>query len=333
MTAESARPLILITGATGFVGARIVQQLYLADQRIRTSARRASPHLPLTDFRSVDLSDRSAVASLVKGTEIIIHTAGLTHGYGVAKHPDAEYWRINAGGTENLVRAAAAEGCRRFVLVSSISVYGRQQPPYIESARCFPHNVYAKSKLAAEQLAAQITKDFAMELVILRMAPICGEGARGNIERLIRAVDRRRFIWIGKGSNLKSLISVEDAASACIAAASADRIGQGGVYNVAAPAATMRSIVSTIANALGQTVPRVCLPERIPWHVFNGARRIPIIKVVTQPAFSILDKWLADEIYECSNFQQHFFWHPKVNIQEALVRQVQWYRGSLGQYA
>lgn len=329
MTIDSTIPPILITGATGFLGTRIVQQLQASSRRLRTTSRRASPQQPLPDYRSVDLTDKIAVADLVGGVETIVHSAGLIHGYGVASHPDEAYWRVNTRGTETLIRAAAAAGCRRFVLVSSISVYGRQQPPYLESARCFPHTAYAKSKLAAEEIAAQIAQENGIELLILRMAPICGEGACGNIDRLIQAIDRGRFIWIGNGTNSKTLIHVDDAASACVAAACADKIGEGGVYNVAAPPSTMNAIVGSIAGVLGQKVPRVRLPGHLPWRIFDGARRLPMINVVAQPTFSMLDKWLCDEVYDSSSFQRQFSWQPKVSIDEAITRQVNWRRGAL----
>jgi nucleoside-diphosphate-sugar epimerase len=323
---DSTTPPILVTGATGFLGTRIVEQLQSSGRRLKTTSRRESPQLPLPDYRSVDLTDEGAVADLVSGVETIVHSAGLIHGYGAARHPDEAYWQVNTRGTETLMRAAAAAGCRRFILVSSISVYGRQQPPFVESARCFPLNAYAQSKLAAEEIAAQIAQENGIELLILRMAPICGEGALGNVDRLIHAIDRRRFVWIGNGTNLKTLIHADDAASACVAAACADKIGAGGVYNVAAPPSTMNAIVRSIAGALGQKVPKVRLPGRLPWRAFNRARRLPMVRIVAQPAFSLLDKWLCDEVYSSTRFEQQFCWRSEISIDEAIRRQVEWRR-------
>jgi nucleoside-diphosphate-sugar epimerase len=333
MIAESPQPKILVTGATGFLGSRIVEQLLETKATLRTTGRRKLPARSLPGYHPADLSELQQVESLVDGVETIIHTAALIHGHGVAKHHDDEFWRLNTNGTESLIRVAAAAGCRRFVHVSSISVYGTARPPYEATTPCQPVSIYAKSKLAAEQIAARIARDTGMQLVILRMAPICGEGARGNVDRLIRAIDRRRFVWVGTGANRKSMVHVDDAASACVAAATVPWTGRVGIYNIAAPACTMQEIVSVIAEGLGRRVPKLRLPAHVPLRVFDGARRIPVFETIARPAYSLLDKWLCDEIYDSADFQAGFNWQPSCEVRETLIRQVRHVRPAHGNCA
>jgi nucleoside-diphosphate-sugar epimerase len=329
MSCTKASPTWLLTGATGFLGTAIVRALRGRNYRLRTSGRRRLTANDLPNYQAADLRDQAAVARLVKGVDVVISAAGLTHGHGTPVQRDDDFWRINADGAESLIRAAEMAGVRRFILVSSISVYGRRCPPYTESAPCFPANAYAQSKLAAERISTEIARAAGMELVILRMAPICGEGARGNIDRLLQAIDRKRFIWIGSGTNRKSLIHVDDAASACVTAACFDSLPQGGVYNVSAATCTMHEIVSSLAVALGRHIPPVRLPSQAPLQLAGRACRLPVIGAAARRAFETLDKWLCDEVYDSSWFCDSFAWRPRIDIRDAMTRQVAWYRRSV----
>jgi nucleoside-diphosphate-sugar epimerase len=326
-------PLILVTGATGFLGSAVVRQLQKQSRKLRTSARRKRGLTDLPDYHAVDLSDRAALARLVENVEVIIHTAGVTHDPTAPPPRDEDFFTLNTKGTESLIRTAASARCRRFVLVSSISVYGRQKSPITERSPCCPMSSYARSKLAAEQLATQIAQESGMELAILRMAPICGEGARGNLDRLMKAIDRRCFVWVGNGKNKKSLIYVEDAAAACVVAACCNHFPGNGQFNVSAEACTMREIVNSMANALERTIPPLRLPGQISCRVIGSTARLPLLSPMAQRIYLSLDKWLSDEVYDSTLFRTLFNWCARIDVREALFRQVQFYRASLARCA
>jgi len=82
-----------------------------------------------------------------------------------------------------------------------------------------PVGPYALSKYNAKLRAIEIARDSGMALTILRLATLYGEGDPGNVGRLLRTLDRGRFLWIGDGSNRKSLLHKGDAARACMAVA------------------------------------------------------------------------------------------------------------------
>ncbi|MDO9566735.1 MAG: NAD-dependent epimerase/dehydratase family protein [Candidatus Desulfaltia sp.] len=76
--------------------------------------------------------------------------------------------------------------------------YGDENPP------CNPVGPYALSKYNAELRAIEISRESGMALTILRLATLYGEEDPGNVGRLMRTLDRGRFLWIGDGSNRKS---------------------------------------------------------------------------------------------------------------------------------
>lgn len=155
------RPLIALTGATGFVGRQLLRDLTQNSVPVRALAR-MQPHRKLTDGNGIewisgDLSSDAALSSLVRGTDTVIHLAGAT------KARDASVFReVNALRTAELVRRAQAAGVQHFVHVSSLTA----SRPDISA--------YAKSKAESEILAAENAGS--MALTIVRAPAILGPG-------------------------------------------------------------------------------------------------------------------------------------------------------------
>ena len=253
--------MIIVTGASGFLGSAIVEAT--------------------GDAQPVSLRGRQAseFASMFAGASAVIHAAGLAH----RKFKPEEYRAVNVELTRAVAQAAAAARVPRLVLVSSVSVYAGGTP-------------YAVSKLEGERVAAASFRD----VVILRPATIIGEGDPGNVRRLIDAIARRRFVWIGRGENRKSLVHREDVARACLVAINAAP----GVYNVAGDAPQMREIVALIARRLGRSPLHIPIPDVL-------LRRAPL---------AVLRKFATDDVYENAEL-----FTPAVPWDQALEREIEWY--------
>ena len=328
MDTSTANSTILVTGATGFLGGEVVRQLRSQGCRLRTTGRRTSSTSDLPGYRAADLCDREALPDLVAGVDVVIHAAGLAHQHRATMSQNAEFFRINAVGTENVVRAAAAAGCRRIVLVSSVAVYGGGWPRKTEAAKCQPIGPYAESKMEAECVAAEIAGAFCIELVVLRMATLYGENDPGNVGRLLRAIERGRFVWLGRGENRKSLVHVEDAARACVLATCRQELPRDRTFNIASEPCRMCAVVSALHAALGRRPPPLHVPPRMLQMAASLAGRIPGLALRAQRARDILDKWLSDEVYDAALFRRESGWSPTVPLDEGLARQVAAYRRS-----
>src|SRR5690606_24466233 len=113
-------------------------------------------------------------------------------------------------------------------------------------------------KWEAEQRLIEVCRGSQMQAVILRLATLYGEGDRGNVARLMSAIDRGRFVWVGRGLNRKSLVHVDDAARACVLAATqspSSSFDKTTVFNVAAPPVAMRQVVESLATTLHRPIP------------------------------------------------------------------------------
>lgn len=326
MASQNSAPVILVTGASGFLGGKIAEQLGSVNCRLRTTGRRMSPPSDLPNYTALELSDETGFSRLSEGVDVVIHAAGLAHQHHAAPSQTGAFVRINSAGTGVAARAAAAAGCQRFVLVSSVAVYGSGWPPKTEAARCSPACPYAQSKLEAERIAAEIAGSAGMELIILRMATLYGENDPGNVGRVLKAVDRGRFLWVGRGENCKSLVHVEDAASACVIAACHSGRLISTIYNVAAEPCDMNAIVATLATALERKTPSVYFPAAPLRMAATLATYIPALSRRAQHLRSTLEKWLSHDVYDATLFRHSFGWQPRVSLAGGLSRQVARYR-------
>jgi nucleoside-diphosphate-sugar epimerase len=172
--------MILVTGATGFVGRRLIPALRerFSAKSIRILARKLPPPDAFPEGIQVflgDLEDTEVATALVRGTEVIIHLAAkvLPHASEIS-----EMRRVNTEATRNLYSAAVAAGTELFVHMSSAGVYGppRSAAPFKEDDACNPTTAYQISKFEAEEALRQIEPG-QTTLNILRPTGIYGSGS------------------------------------------------------------------------------------------------------------------------------------------------------------
>lgn len=321
---------VLITGANGFVGRTVVSEFLPKSHELNLLDRPESFGVDAqlaanANFYKADIADREQLEELeVKTSDAVIHAAGLAHQFGKVTRED--FWKINVEGTENVAKLAARLKARHFILISSVSVYGKGEKGdslRTEETPCRPVGFYAESKFESEIVAKRICEESGIDLTILRLATVIGEGDAGNVSRLIRAIDRRRFYWIGSGANRKSLLYKGDVARACLAVLS--EAGHGThIFNVSGEPATMREIVSYIEDALGKKVPRFGLPAgllRAGFSVNSKTLGIGKIKRVGET----VEKWLSDETFSAEKLKKAYGFEAKTSIGDAIRREVEWY--------
>lgn len=262
---RDVRTVALVTGATGSVGPALAQALRAAGTRVRILARGLVPSElinPQVETVYGEIWDRDAVARAMDGTDMVFHLAAKLHIPNPTPEMRSEYERVNVEGTSALVEAAQSAGVERLIVFSTISVYGPTGiEPVDETADTHPETIYAKTKLQAEEVAMSASNDSGEPLsTVLRMAAIYGPRMKGNYVCLANALARGRFLPVGDGANLRTLVYVEDAVQAAILA-SRSPIAAGRVYNVTDGAVhSMKEIISAICEALGRRPPRLYIP-------------------------------------------------------------------------
>jgi nucleoside-diphosphate-sugar epimerase len=200
---------VAVTGGTGFIGARVLRGLTAAGWRVRALYRprrgRRVPTQPQIEWVAGSLADPAALARLVAGAHAVIHLAGAVRG---ARRADFD--RVNATGTENLVAAAASADCRRFLLLSSLAA---REPTLSD---------YAASKRAGE--AALAAQTGGVRWTILRPPAVYGPGDR-ELRPLFRGMARGLAALPGAARGRFSLLYVDDLAAAILRWLASDPAG------------------------------------------------------------------------------------------------------------
>jgi nucleoside-diphosphate-sugar epimerase len=318
---SSSRKL-LVTGASGFLGSEILRLVQTDDWHVRGLVRNSHNRVCGVETFVGDIGDRKVLGKACEGVAAVIHAAGLAHVFGRDAQDQHRFNEVNEAGTANVVDAALDAGVSNFVLISSVSVYGSYPGAQCdETVPCDPRGPYAMSKRQAEFRAIERTASRRCSLTILRFATLYGEGDRGNVAKLIRALDRGRFIWPGNGENRKSLIYKEDAARACLCALNRPEHGTG-IFNVSAHPATMKEIVAAACEALGRPIPT----PRVPLAVFNLAGAAS--RAVGDPGnlAGRLRKFVHDDVYSGAKFEAAFGFHPAIALAEGIRREVEFLR-------
>lgn len=320
-------PDVLVTGATGFIGSRITHLLQASGVSLRTCGRTPHPCPSLPNYVCMDLTGEQDCRPLLNGAGAVIHAAGLAHRFEMQPGDEEYFHKVNTLTTEKLARASAQAGVRHFVLLSSVSVYGRHtRTQTVESEPCHPTGPYALSKFESERRALTVATETGMPVTIFRPATVYGEEDPGNIARLMTVIDRNRFVWIGAGDNLKSLIHRDDVARACLAVVR-NPPQTTDIYNLSSPPCSMREIVDGLAAALSRRPPSWRIPARAVLQATQAAAWLSRGRGRIGSLHGTIQKWLADDVYSGHKFEQAFDFQPRVRLTEGLSREVQWYRG------
>lgn len=210
---------VLVTGATGFIGRLVVQQLRDAQIETRNACRHREQLGSGNDTVLLPNFDApaEAFATIMKDVTHVVHCAGLNNDRGNAT--EADYLKANAELTEQLARAAAAQASGRFIYLSSIrAVVGAGFSGTIDEETIpAPQCAYGRSKREGEiRLLDVYASSGRSDAAVLRLPPVYGRGMRGNLAALMRLADTALPLPVAALAGIRSLISSEAAVRAVL---------------------------------------------------------------------------------------------------------------------
>lgn len=310
---------ILLTGGAGFIGSQVARRL-ANENRVRiydNLHRNALTYTNLLSHPNVelikgDVLDRDALFEATKGCDIVIHLAAIAGVDTVMEMPTLTM-KVNLIGTLNALDAAVEFGVKRFIDFSTSEVFGS----HVYMAE--EHNAttlgvvgesrwtYAVSKLAAEHLVHSYHKEYGLATVTIRPFNVYGPqqvGVGAIHTFVVDALKGNDLVIHGDGNQIRAWCYVDDMVDGVMLCLEKDQ-AVGHVFNIGNPRATV-----TVAN-LAQLIKRLCnSTSRIVYgykDYVDIELRIPSIK----KAQTMLGYW------------------PKVDLEEGLIRTIEWYRSTL----
>ncbi|HVS77861.1 MAG TPA: NAD(P)-dependent oxidoreductase [Steroidobacteraceae bacterium] len=252
---------VLVTGAAGFVGSHFAPYLAARGFEVRAidvhpPARRGESGV---EFRVQDIREREGLAAALDGVDTVFNLASVH--LDVHATPE-QFESVNVRALEQLIELSAAARVRRVVQVSSVGVYGHvAHPPAAEDAPLNPDNDYERTKAAGERAAREAARRTGLDLVIVRPSWVYGVGCP-RTAKLIRALRKGRFFFIGRGNNLRHPIYIDDLSMALELTAAAGPEIAGRTFNIAGPRwMTVEEMVGEFAQAAGVPPPAFHAPR------------------------------------------------------------------------
>ncbi|KVL88453.1 UDP-glucose 4-epimerase family protein [Burkholderia stagnalis] len=316
--------MILVTGANGFVGQATCRALLVRGEPVVSLVRHSIGQSGLglewvhdrPDFAGIEQAWPDWVRC-----DAVIHLAARVHIMrDSAVAPMVAYRETNVEGALRVARAAHAVGTRRFVYVSSIKAVGESsagRAPLGERDVPMPTDPYGVSKLEAERNLIAFGRDSGMEIVIVRPPLVYGPGVRANFEALMRALSKGVPLPLGAISARRSLIYVENLASALVTCARDSRAA-GQIFHVAdSRDLTVTELVRSLAAYLD--APARLLPVPASWLRIAGRLTGRLPEVERLVGALQLDTRRIRDVLD---------WRPLYDIDDGLRQTATWYRST-----
>jgi nucleoside-diphosphate-sugar epimerase len=305
---------ILISGATGFVGKPLCDELFRMGRPVRAAVR--------LDQKKVDNVENFAIAIIdhetdwkdaLLGVSVIIHLAARVH-FMKDTEPDPlnAFRNINVEGTLNLARQAVKAGVRRFIFISTIKVNGENTllgKPFTCFDEPAPVDPYAISKREAEDGLRNIAKETGMEVVIIRPTLIYGPGVKANFHSMLSWLNKGIPLPFGAIDNKRSLVALGNLLDLIITC-------------IDHPAAANQTFLVSDGEDMSTTE----LLERMAAALGKRARLLPLPMSLLHKVARLLGK---QDLYQrlCQSLQvdmsktkELLNWSPPISVNEALLK-------------
>ena len=309
----------LVTGAQGFIGAVLCGALQARGHLVRAVIRHPGQG-QWDESIHCDLGAETLPAELMDHVDGVFHLAGIAHVQDIAGVPDATYQRINVHATSLLLDAATQRGVKGFVYFSSIKAAADPGPRCVdESWEAPPSDAYGRSKREAEQRVLAIGLETGMHVCNLRPCLVYGPGVKGNLARMIDAIERGAFPPLPEFNNRRSMVGLNDLIEAAwLAMHSRDASGRTYILSDGEPYSP-RALFVAISRALGKPVPGWSIPRSF---LRAGAAAGDLAARITNRPMpfssAVLDRLQGSACYRSDRIRSELGWTPRETFFDAL---------------
>jgi nucleoside-diphosphate-sugar epimerase len=292
--------VILVTGATGFIGSYLLRELKEsgADLRVVSRNKVMGVDSVVCDFLSEEIP-----SDIFDGVDTVFHLAGVAHD--TTKVVESIYQKINVESTVRLAELAAKSGVKRFIFVSSVKAGGSGPGGHCadEDSQGTPEGIYGRTKREAEIKLLALGREKDIHIAIIRPALVYGPKMKGNLKVMLSSVRQGRFPPLPETFNSRSMVFLGDLVAAIRLVADNDN-ANGEIFIVTDGVAySSREIYNEMCQAVGRNVPRWFVPYRVFWllaklgDIFSRFINVPFDSYR-------LNKLLGDDCYKSDKIRR-----------------------------
>lgn len=319
---------VLVTGATGFIGQQLVQQLLAKNVQVRALVRdRTMINTVGIEVFQGDLAKPDSLQGICENIDSVFHLAGHAHAWAETdKEASQKHRAVNLEGTRAILNQAIIAGVQRLVYFSTIKAAADSEHEVDEDFQTMPHTAYGLAKREAERLV--LSSDLP-HVCVIRPTLVYGSGVKGNLANMLKAIDRGYFLPIPEMGNRRSMVSLFDVCRAALLAAEVPA-AHGQVYIVSDGLSySSRAIYDAMREALG-------LPKRV-WSVPYA-----LLQVMAKTGdwlgrclkrrflfdSQALNKLLGNAHYSSKRIQHDLGFQAQQDLSQVLPTMVQYYRNN-----
>ena len=320
---------VLVTGANGFIGRHIVRCIEKQGDKINVLVRNSNS-FNISDKVNIfegDIFDNEKLRKAVNEVDAVFHLVAKTHDSSSIDNAK-DYYKINVEGTRNLLDACINSNIKHFVYFSSVKAMVEESKYTLdETYDCTPTTLYGETKLMAERLVIEYGSKYDFKTTILRLPLVYGPGNKGNIYKMIEAIDNGRFVMMGNGSNKRSMVYVGNVVDAGIAVI--DRKATDAKVYVITDGVdyTVKDLYKLIAKGLSK--------KPLPFYVPMGIAKMLAIagdignKIIRKPLpfnSEVLGKLTDSATFSSGRIREDIGFKPKYNLYNTIDETIKWYK-------
>ncbi len=322
---------ILITGGNSFIGIHIVNELIKRNTIISVLVRskKTIPEEWIGEVKVFEgnLANNNSISIIGNSFDTVFHLAAYVHKTPKTEAEKRYVHAVNVDGTVNLL-TSLCDSIKHVVFFSSVSVYGDEGGNNLdETTITNPTTLYGKSKLEAENIIKSWGQEKHVKTTSFRLPLVYGPGNKGNIHKMIEAIDKGYFIMFGKGKNKRSMVYVGNVVDAAMAVVDQEEINSKVYIVTDGVDYTVRELYENIAKTLKKKPLKFYIPmiiaRGLAWVGDIGGRlvRKPL------PFNSEALKKLTDSLTLSSlKIQKELDFKPKYNFYNTIKETVRWYK-------
>lgn len=323
---------IFVTGATGFIGTKLVKLLIEEGHEIKVLVRdyeRARKLLGTNEVEYIvgDINDKKSMENMCDNISVVYHLAALMGHDLPSKTAFKKFREVNTNGTRFIAESCLRNGMQKFIYVSSTAAMGLSKDKVVnEETPCKPYTPYQVSKYEAELIITELTQRHGLPGVILRPSMIYGTGFRGDFVTIARAVKTGFFPKIGFGRNLSPALYVDDLVDCLNKAKEKAAIGE--TYIISSEESyELDRVAGIIAKALGVKLRMFFFPKVVAiigaWileRMFLLFGKKPLLTARN------ISSATTDRVFDVSKAQKELGLRQSISIEEGLAMTVEYFK-------